>query len=160
MSRDFKHFETLYHIIGMQPRRDMGGFGFCVKLFPSLPAAVEASGMRQQHATQWIKSFGTSLLEAHGFDADFAELYLRVTWGKWGPEHITIPGNACGLDLDDGPFKPPGGRMLSPHNVDSVRQSHLLLCIFTGLMDLLVCNQELLAMGSTPVPLAASGGVS
>jgi len=66
-----------------------------------------------------------------------------VAWGEWGPEHISVPGNACGLDLDDGIWAPRGGRILLPHNVDSIAQSHLLLAVFLFFADVLVVRQRL-----------------
>jgi hypothetical protein len=68
---------------------------------------------------------------------------IRVTWGEWGPEHITVPGNACGLDLDQGGImNPRGGRCLQPHNIDSMCQQILLLVIFTWFADCLVSQYE------------------
>jgi hypothetical protein len=29
---------------------------------------------------------------------------IRVEWGEWGPEHISVPGNACALDIDESPM--------------------------------------------------------
>jgi hypothetical protein len=70
-------------------------------------------------------------------------LDLRVTWGKWGPEHITVPGNACGLDVDENGFgSPRDGACLNPHNVDSVNQAHLLLVVFTWFAGVVISNYE------------------
>lgn len=74
---------------------------------------------------------------------------LRVVWGKWGPEHITVPGSACGLGLDEccigGPFM--GGAGLTPHNVDSWSQKNLLLLTFLQLASSVIyCSRRSLSV--------------
>ncbi len=66
---------------------------------------------------------------------------LRIQWGEWGPEHITVPGDACGLDIDRCYPSPPDGRALLPHNIDSIKQSMLLLVVFTWFAECLVLEQ-------------------
>lgn len=55
---------------------------------------------------------------------------IRVSWGEWGLEHLDVPGNACGLNLDRAFGAPPGGKSLLPHNIDTWGQKKLLLCVF------------------------------
>lgn len=149
---------ALYHVVGMQPRLDMSGFGFCIKIYKEMRDAVRESGLKQQHIERWIDTMHPELLRAHGYPTDgIARHYLRITWGEWGPEHITVPGNACGLDIDRGLYAPSGGRVLLPHNVDCMKQSHLMLCIFTGLMDILMGNQEAKARGEVIKPFEEVG---
>ena len=67
---------------------------------------------------------------------------VRVSWGEWGPEHITVPGDACGLDIDRGFGYSPDGVALHPHNIDNMSQQILLLTIFTTIADYVV-NAEI-----------------
>jgi hypothetical protein len=142
---------NLYHIAGLCPRTDidMGRCGFAVKLYPAWKDAVAAYPLSQQHADNAVRSMGRAWLAGCGFDLELyaaSDVELRhsvhIKWGEWGPEHITVPGNACGLDLDDGIGKPAGGKILQPHNVDSIQQAHLLLVVFTFFADCLVMDQE------------------
>ncbi len=137
-----------YNITGLCPRRDnkgLGGYGFNIQLFKPYKVLVEKSGIDQTAANNAIKSLGRNWLDSCGFDKKFdgdflykPESSLRMKWGEWGPEHITVPGNACGLDLDTGIGRPPGGVLLTPHNVDTIYQAHLLLVIFTWFSETLV----------------------
>lgn len=137
---------------------DMGRHGFTIDLHPSVPEAIAESGLTQEHVDTCLEGAGQMWLDAAGFSAVFDPdncgaradsklppgpnahpLYrpgmdLRVVWGKWGPEHISVPGNAAGLDLDRGCgclFR--RGQMLVPHNVDGLAQKYLLLIVFTEL---------------------------
>lgn len=151
----------MYAIKSLCPRTDitMGAHGFTIDLAPEWKAAVLASGLTQEFVDTRIEHFGNDWLAACGwtdwFDPencgwekdptkppgpasrrspDFRA--IRVTWGPWGPEHITVPGNACGLDLDCGCgviFK--DGMALLPHNIDAWRQKQLLLIVFTDLAE-------------------------
>ncbi len=139
---------------------DMGRHGFAIDLHPSVPKLVTKSGLGQEHVDTYLERAGRTWLDAAGFNAvfdpdncgawadpkkppgpDAHPLYrpgmdLRVTWGEWGPEHITVPGNATGLDLgtDMGClFR--RGQSLAPHNVDSLAQKYLLLIVFTALAE-------------------------
>ena len=138
----------------------MGAWGFGIHLFPGFKKAVSASGITKDKAYTAIENNGREWLEGCGFgksrviDYDgHAEMWrvlgivqmervlkeplykpnqdLRIQWGEWGPEHITVPGNACGLDIGHGIGGPPGGKTLSPHNIDSMSQAMLLLVVFT-----------------------------
>ncbi len=159
-----------YSIAGLMPVSGMGTSGFMVKLFPGFREMVAAYDLDQERVNNAIKSMGREWLDACGFDATYdpeesiesrlgikkkekpgpnaRPLYMpneaiRVSWGEWGPEHITVPGNACGLDLDRGICAPRNGRALVPHNVDSPRQAMLLLIVFCWFAEALTCNWEL-----------------
>lgn len=62
-------------------------------------------------------------------------LVVMMRWGEWGLENIAVPGNACGLDISDDPGAPLDGKLLLPHNVDSLSQKYLLLIVFTWFAD-------------------------
>ena len=48
---------------------------------------------------------------------------LRISWGEWGLEHITVPGDACGLDIEHHTFgNTLDGPVLQPHNIDTWNQ--------------------------------------
>lgn len=146
----------MYSIDGLCPSgHPLGGYGFAIHLSPAFRDAVKASGHTQEHVDRAVKVFGTEWLMkcgfSHYFDPEncghlsdkyaipsertkpsYAGNGLRVRWGEWGIEHISVPGNACGLDIErtlGNPFR--GGRTLSPHNVDSWSQVCLLLVTFT-----------------------------
>lgn len=152
----------IYCIQGLCHRTDidMGRHGFCVSLHPCVPELVAKSGIDQAGTDRAVECYGRMWLDCAGFDRIFdpdncghgrgASLVpgpnarpahrpgfdLRVTWGDWGPEHISVPGNACGLDLAASVgcvF--PGGRILAPHNVDSLAQKYLLLMVFCSLAE-------------------------
>lgn len=138
--------KALYAIRYLFPRVQMGGAGFSILLYPEIKREVVLSGIKQKDVDQWIKNFGGPLLEGCGFtSAEKVQYRIQAQWGSWGLEHITVPGNACGLDIDrSGSLSAPrDGMCLSPHNVDSVPQAHLLLCIYTGIMDRLINTQQL-----------------
>lgn len=114
--------------------QQLGGYGFLIHLSPAFRDAVAVAALTQESVDRGIARLGRGWLHAAGFTRDFYEprTDLRVRWGAWGPENIAVPGNACGLDLDDYPgcvFK--GGKTLVPHNVDGWPQVQLLLMTFT-----------------------------
>ncbi|KKM77793.1 hypothetical protein LCGC14_1366470 [marine sediment metagenome] len=134
-----------YQIVGLSPRSDlsMGAWGFSIRLFPGFKEAVEKSGIDEDKAWKAVENMGRSWLDGCGFSKMFEyddekprHMYkpnreLRISWGEWGPEHITVPGNACGLDMCGGIMKPKDGEILTPHNIDSMAQTMLLLVVFT-----------------------------
>ena len=132
--------------------------GFSIHLAPEFKEMVRKSKLGQNDMHQLIKHCHRHWLDGCGFGHKYdpgapifpalrqyvtceesptaRHLYdehsIRVGWGEWGPEHITVPGDACGLDIDTRPlggFK--GGAALYPHNVDSTSQAMLLLVVFT-----------------------------
>lgn len=66
-----------------------------------------------------------------------ARTSIRMSWGPWGLEHISVPGNACGLDIDDHSFGSlfDNGRQLQPHNIDSWNQKNLLMIVFASIAE-------------------------
>lgn len=156
-----------YSISGLCPTKSMAGCGFTVRLYPKWRELVAQSDMDQSGANRIVEIEGRRWLDACGYDeifdpdncGAFAEknappgpravpLYrpnegLRVSWGDWGPQHICVPGNACGLDIDiDAASAPVGGAALLPHNVDCIEQAHLLLVVFTHFADYLSMHAE------------------
>jgi hypothetical protein len=139
----------------------MGRHAFTILLHPLWRELVERSELDQKHIDTMIARMGRNWLDGCGYDrlrrvdegpepvgldSIFApktpppkpeHLYvperdIKVQWGGWGPEHICVPGNACGLDLSSqGSMKVKGGMVLCPHNIDSWPQKQLLLIIFT-----------------------------
>lgn len=156
----------LYNIKGLCPRREMSGAGFCIQLWPEWKREVTLLGWTQKGIDQVITKLGRTWLDGCGYDQIFdidncgfdmdkskppgpnaRPMYdprtdIRVTWGEWGPEHITVPGNACGLDICTGFGAPRGGVVLAPHNVDTIKQAHLLLVVFTWFANLIVAQIE------------------
>lgn len=143
----------LYHIVNFWPQEGMSGSGFGIKLYPKWREAVAKSGRTQVNMDTMISKIGNSWLDGYGYTEPFVHegettrLYearqcIRVRWGEWGPEHISVPGDACGLDICDAISAPKGGSFLSPHNVDHIRQAGLLLTIFLYIADDLVCHIE------------------
>ena len=155
-----------YSIIGLcpSPDNDMGGHGFSIKLYPEWKNLVANSKLTQENVDGGIENMGREWLDACGFGAVYDpdqdcwqkqppgpnayELYrpgqdLRIRWGEWGSEHITVPGNACGLDIDRGIFCPPNGRVLHPHNIDNWRQVNLLLVVFCWFAEFLCGEWEM-----------------
>lgn len=158
-----------YDIIGLCPRMDldMGRHGFGIKLYPEWEGLVTNRALTQENVETALENLGRLWLDACGFDRIFdpdncghdkdlskppgpearpsyrPNEDLRVSWGPWGPEHISVPGNACGLDLDQGIDAPQDGRTLQPHNIDTVHQKLLLLVVFTWFAEDLALNWQL-----------------
>lgn len=143
----------LYNINLGNPSREMNGFGFEIHLWPAWKEAVARRALTQDEVNTAIGNLGRSWLDACGYDNkttfDGRERYLyepsmaiRVKWGEWGPEHITVPGNACGLDIYDGMRRPHGGVCLSPHNVDCISQAYLLQIVFLWFANDIVLNER------------------
>lgn len=114
----------------------LGAHGFTIDLSPEFRSAVMRSGLDQEQINRWREAMGPGLLCAAGY-RNVRWHQLRVLWGEWGPEHIDVPGNACGLDINRSAFGClfAGGYSLQPHNVDSLAQKYLLLMTFTELAE-------------------------
>lgn len=136
---------------------DPGCHGFTIDLFSQWKELVASSEMTQEKVNTLIKTDGRRWLDRCGYNAIFDPdncgfqadkkkphgpnahpLYetsqIRVSWGEWGAEHITVPGNACGLDIDQRLFgRLTDGPSLVPHNIDNWSQKQLLLIVFTEL---------------------------
>ncbi len=114
--------------------RSMGAHDFAIELHPDFRDRVAKSGITQEIVDSIIQEDGKEWLKAAGYGSPLLIEKLRVKWGEWGPEHITVPGNSCGLDLEKRPstvFR--GGARLNPHNIDSLAQKYLLTIVFTEL---------------------------
>jgi hypothetical protein len=156
--------KMLYQVQMMAPRLDMQQCPVQVNLWPEWKDAVARYDINQEKANRVIESLHRPWLDGCGwnrmYDPDNAGCYrdetmplgpnarkvygphdIRITWGEWGPEHITVPGNACGLDLSHSIGSAPRGMSLLPHNVDTMRQAYLLLVIFTWFGDAIICNE-------------------
>lgn len=137
----------MYRLQGWCPNGEMGGAGFGIILTPKWKEAVAQSEINQEKVDNLIRNLGNYILKGHRrerVEEHMLPCYLRVVWGEWGPEHIMVPGNACGLDIDT---RCPGCRpdevALTPHNVDSVFQSSMILTLFTKIAEILESEQWL-----------------
>ncbi len=145
--------EMMYHIELGTPRLDMGGAGFSILLFPGWKDAIARAEIDQENVNCVIERLGRGWLDGCGYSKRYGDGYLyeprviRISWGEWGPEHITVPGNACGLDIDEGICAPRGGKILGPHNVDSISQAHLLLVVFLWFASTIVLKERAREMG-------------
>lgn len=133
----------MYAIRNLCPRldNDMGGHGFNVDLTDKWPAAIKASGITQERVNAFVADNSDRWLRSCGYRAEiYSPFSIHVAWGEWGPEHINVPGNACGLDIDRHSFLCifPNGKVLLPHNVDCWRQVQLILVVFTEIADLVI----------------------
>ena len=136
---------ALYAIRNLCHRQDgvLGVHGFSIDLSPDWRLAVGNSELDQERVNHIIQILGRSWLDCTGYGRkahDGQPSYeprtsIRVQWGEWGPEHISVPGNACGLDIDRSAFGClfRNGRRLVDHNIDSLSQKYLLLIVFTTL---------------------------
>jgi hypothetical protein len=139
----------MYLIRGLEPRTDitMGAHGFSIELSPAWKDMVAACGLDQgkvDHKIQtcgndWLDSCGYNRMSSHDptqrlYDARHA---IRIQWGVWGPEHISVPGNACGLDIDSHAFGAfiRDARILTPHNIDCWSQKQCLLMAFCSFAE-------------------------
>lgn len=156
----------MYLIQQLCPRTDvsMGGHAFAISVHPIWKELVVASGITQKTVDTRIEQSGRMWLDACGFGAMYdpdntgihadpekplgpnaEKLYshreIRIDWGEWGIHHLTVPGNACGLDLDRSSFGCPfrDGKILQPHNIDSWGQKQLMLLAFCQIADDVIC---------------------
>lgn len=156
----------MYAIRGLCHRTDGGlsRHGFSIDLSPEFRSLVADSGIGQPQIDNLLTGCGRMWLDACGFNQMFdpdsigyeddpkekpgpnaTPLYdvatsLGVRWGVWGPEHISVPGDACGLDIERSAHCCifPGGVQLLPHNIDCLDQKYLLLIVFTEIVESLV----------------------
>lgn len=79
----------------------MGAHDFSVDLHPDYKLAVDRSGLTGGRVDAMVQEQGRAWLDCAGFSTERVApgSDLRVGWGRWGPEHITVPGNSCGLDI-------------------------------------------------------------
>lgn len=145
------------------------GYPLQIEVWPQWRELVAASEISQAMANKAVESMGRHWLDSSGYDAiydpdenpldmwkekhmgepkkygpDARPLYtpnmdLRVSWGEWGIEHINVPGDACGLDIDRAAIGAPrGGVTLYPHNMDSMNQAFLCLRVWTWFADAII----------------------
>lgn len=157
----------MYLIRGLDPRTDiaMGAHGFSIELSPQWRVMVASCGLTQEMVDKKILECGNDWLDSCGYKGKLSydaskRLYearhsIRIHWGEWGPEHITVPGNACGLDIDRNAFGTfiKNGAMLTPHNIDCWSQKQLLLIVFCSFAEDVVLFSE---KGESPCPVSQS----
>jgi hypothetical protein len=105
----------------------MSGCGFAIKLYPEWKKLVAKTALNQVQVDEAMKNMSPQWLEDHRFHPELPG--VKIHWGEWGPEHISVPGNACGLDLDHS-YDRDGVVTLMPHNVDTIEQASLILTAF------------------------------
>lgn len=151
----------MYYLIRSLEPTDgmMGGHGFCIDLHDNWRDLVAKCGLDQSKIDMLIRNCARGWLDCCGYDRifdpdncgawadknkrpgpDARPAYdhrsIRVAWGEWGPEHITVPGNACGLDIERHGFGTfTGGAQLTPHNIDCWAQKQLLLIVFCRIAE-------------------------
>lgn len=132
----------MYRIKGWMPPLDgqtFGGWSFNIILTPKWKDLVSKSDLNQERIDNIIHNMGKHILRGHGIDIDTdPKYYIRISWGEWGPEHITVPGNSCGLDIDYSAIAYNDGEAtLSPHNLDTMTQASIILTLFLKIAELL-----------------------
>ena len=134
----------MYHII-WQPRQGMNGSGFSIELFPEWKERIIKSDLTFKKANNMINVFKDIWLENHGYDVELHKYGgVRFMWDdEWGIRSLSVPGNACGLDLGTGIGLVKGGMALEPHNIDTLRQASLLLTIFSQIADYLIMEKKM-----------------
>lgn len=123
---------TLYPYYQVVPS---SAVNFKVKLWPEWRVVVFIA---QKYAkpgavATWEAAHVATLLKECDFDLTRyppTHRAVKLGFGPWGLEHLTVPGASCGLDLEI-TNEPVDGRVLTPHNVDNFRQAHLLQTIFS-----------------------------
>jgi hypothetical protein len=153
------------------PHPESSGCGFSIQLWPIWKELVGKSKLTQEHVNNAIETMHRGWLDGCGYaemydpDEDPLEMWkekhllskrklgpksrhlygphsIHISWGEWGPEHITVPGNACGLDISDQGRPYHGGKALLPHNVDHRDQAMLLLVVFTWFADSILLHSK------------------
>ena len=135
----------MYHITHFAPPPDPGAsaWSFSIKLWPQWRDMVTNSKITQEHAQNWLNGQGEDFRIRMGYVEEYYKHQIRIRWGEWGIHNVSVPGNACGLDIDDGFGSPIDGRILQPHNVDTQQQATLLLMIFLRFAENIVSDWEL-----------------
>ncbi len=157
-----------YAIQGLCPRNDisMGAHGFSISLHPEWKDLVAKCELSQEKIDRLIEAMGRTWLDACGFNAIYdpdncgawrdkalppgpnarpmySHREIRVSWGEWGAEHITVPGNACGLDIERHSFNSLlRGPSLTPHNIDCWSQKQLFLIVFCEIANDIILFSE------------------
>lgn len=133
----------MYHIL-WQPRQGMNGSGFTIELLPEWKERISKSEITADKAQNMINRFTPLWLENHGYNLELHKYgSIKFIWDDdWGIRSLSVPGNACGLDLGSGMGLVNGGMALEPHNIDSLRQSSMLLTIFSQFADYLMMEKK------------------
>lgn len=136
----------MYKIKSWLPSQRPNGAAFFIVLTDKFRKAVEKSKLTQENMDALVMNLGNSILSGHGYpevDKNMLLCNLRVKWGEYGPEHISVPGSACGLDVDThfvGQL--PGEVALMPHNIDTIKQASMLLSIFIYIAEVIETVEE------------------
>lgn len=132
----------MYKINNWYPTKSMAGCGFTITLTKEWVEKEQKSDLTQEKINNMIKFHASSILLNHGYSklakSENPEIYFRVFWDN-GLKYIEVPGNACGLGIDPHyqMFLKDGEVMLSPHNVDTLEQSSILLTWFILIAEIL-----------------------
>lgn len=131
----------MYRLQGWFPQ--ITNSGFSIILSKEWKNAVSNSKINQEKIDKLIDNIGNDILQGHGInnvEKHLIKYYINVKWGEYGPEHINVPGNACGLDIDiDKSCANCNLNEISlvPHNVDSLNQASMILTIFVKIAEIL-----------------------
>lgn len=125
----------MYKIHNWFPSKPSTGSGhnFTIILTPRWKELVSKSLLNQEKIDEIVAVIGPHILAYNDIDVskiDNINYWIRIDWGEWGPEHITIPGNACGLDIDLSLPGIDGEVSLTPHNIDTLNQASMILTLF------------------------------
>lgn len=132
--------DRLYHINWSPNVNKMSGAGFSIVLYPAFKELVSKSDIDQEKIGNILNNLEPLWLEGHGLDKELYKGSTRAQWGEWGLEHITVSGNACGLDIGESIFHK-DCMELTPHNVDSLRQASQILTFFLKVVDYLMSEE-------------------
>lgn len=127
----------MYLIRGLEPNPEcMAAHSFCIELSPEWREMAAASGIDQESVNRKVGRMEASWKKAVGINCKTSR-EIRVDWGDWGIRHVTVPGNACGLDIEERAFGTfiDNAAMLVPHNVDSWMQKKLILLAFCSIAE-------------------------
>ena len=155
-----------YAICNLCPRSDisMGAHGFTISLHKRWRELVANCDLDQTRVDKAVSVLGRSWLDSCGYKGIFdpdncgatadrslppgpnaRPLYeanrIRVDWGEWGAEHISVPGSACGLGIERHNFGSIlRGPALVPHNIDCWQQKQLLLIVFCWFAESIIIH--------------------
>lgn len=115
---------------------------FSIVLTQKWKRVVEQSYLNQDRINDMLGRIEERILKLHGYQGLSNE--FRITWGEWGPEHITVLGNACGVDIETGGFGyEEDEAILNPHNVDSIIQASMILSLFVYIANYLEIEEQM-----------------
>lgn len=115
----------------------MGHWGPKIHLSPRYKELVSKCDFTQKYWDGYNRNYLSPAVNSMFGYEEKGLFRTRLSWGEWGPEHLDVPGNACGLDLCD---RGSGfgcvyhdGVILLPHNVDCMTQAYALVFMFTSI---------------------------